>query len=761
MGLLTVGEPLSSEETTKVSNYIREHGVTQFLNTWRRVKDIANDELRFGDEIECGIYVVDNINKTIRIAVKSAELRQMLEEKEEIMAHQSEGVTWHPEFGGWMIESTPRRPYSNYASDLLRVERNMVLRRRRLLTVLGPNEIAPTVTCFPLLGVGDYIDNPQPFDATHSKSIYIPDYIINPHPRFAALTRNIRNRRGSKVDIQVPLFKDVNTPEFMLYGTDKVDGEKESIQQSGFKLEESTNIHMDSMAFGMGMCCLQVTFQARNIDESRYMYDQLAVLAPIMLAMTAATPIFKGRLADVDARWDIIAQSVDDRTPAERGEIEEKDLNKASVEDMAGAGIKRIYKSRYDSVSTYIYHCKGDKDCTRTFEVYNDISCPIDENVKHRLRSEGIDENLAHHIAHLFTRDPLVVYRGDIELDDMTRTDHFENIQSTNWQTCRWKPPPPRTHPDDPHIGWRTEFRSMEVQFTDFENAAFTVFIVLITRVFLAFDLAFYIPLSKVDENMKRAHQKDAINNLKFYFRKHIAPPEIEDEEFLSISRTSSKEKLEAYINNTKQNTPLKDATSANTDTPKKKLPSEDSYEEMTADEIFNGKDVYYPGLIPLVYAYLDYINCDSETYRRVDQYLQFISKRAKGELSTPATWIRSFVTTHPAYKHDSVVSSEIAHDLLMKVKNIGEGKHACSDILGDVVIDRVRPQDAYGSLLAGSLTSEERLNLLTRLVQRAYIERDDLVPRGKTRLNSESNIEAVKGFAEFKEKVLGKSSSL
>jgi glutamate--cysteine ligase catalytic subunit len=63
---------------------------------------------------------------------------------------------------------------------------------------------------------------------------------------------------------------------------------------------------------------------------------------------------------------------------------------------------------------------------------------------------------------------------------------------------CRWKPPPPRNHPDDPHIGWRTEFRSMEVQLTDFENAAFTVFVVLVTRVVLAFDLALYIPLSKV-----------------------------------------------------------------------------------------------------------------------------------------------------------------------------------------------------------------------------------------------------------------------
>ena len=151
MGLLTEGEPLSSEETTKISGYIREHGVTQFLNTWRRVKDIVNDELKYGDEIECGIYVVDENTKSVKLSVRSAELRKILEEKEQMMAHQTEGVTWHPEFGGWMIESTPRRPYSNYASDLLRVERNMILRRRRLLTVLEPNEIAPTVTCFPLL----------------------------------------------------------------------------------------------------------------------------------------------------------------------------------------------------------------------------------------------------------------------------------------------------------------------------------------------------------------------------------------------------------------------------------------------------------------------------------------------------------------------------------------------------------------------------------------------------------------------------------
>ncbi len=37
---------------------------------------------------------------------------------------------------------------------------------------------------------------------------------INPHPRFATLTGNIRRRRGDKVDIRVPLFRDARTPEF-------------------------------------------------------------------------------------------------------------------------------------------------------------------------------------------------------------------------------------------------------------------------------------------------------------------------------------------------------------------------------------------------------------------------------------------------------------------------------------------------------------------------------------------------------------------
>lgn len=46
MGLLTEGKALTPDEMKDVSIYIREHGVTQFLHTWERVKDVENDELR-------------------------------------------------------------------------------------------------------------------------------------------------------------------------------------------------------------------------------------------------------------------------------------------------------------------------------------------------------------------------------------------------------------------------------------------------------------------------------------------------------------------------------------------------------------------------------------------------------------------------------------------------------------------------------------------------------------------------------------------
>ena len=54
-------------------------------------------------------------------------------------------------------------------------------------------------------------------------------------------------------------------------------GEKENRSSESLRAA----VHMDAMAFGMGCCCLQITFQAKDIDESRFIFDQLAVMAPM------------------------------------------------------------------------------------------------------------------------------------------------------------------------------------------------------------------------------------------------------------------------------------------------------------------------------------------------------------------------------------------------------------------------------------------------------------------------------------------------
>ena len=132
------------------------------------------------------------------------------------------------------------------------------------------------------------------------------------------------------------------------------------------------------------------------------------------------------------------------------------------------------------------------------------------------------------------------------------------------------------------------------------------------------------------------------------------------------------------------------------------------------------GKGDHFPGLVPLVFAYLDYINCDSLTRERLTTYLEFIEKRASGELVTPATWMRNFVRNHPAYKGDSVVSDEIAYDLMLACRDIGEGKLHVPELLGNVKIAPISPDGAYDTKLDSTRAQNDRvMELLRRYTNR------------------------------------------
>lgn len=327
------------------------------------------------------------------------------------------------------------------------------------------------------------------------------------------------------------------------------------------------------------------------------------------MALTASTPIYGGVLSDIDCRWEIISAAVDDRNAAERATIP---------------------KSRYGSISRFI------SQDPRLKAEYNDLQLPYNECCYVALVDAGFDELLARHFAWLFVRDPLVIYRELLEQDNMASADHFENLQSTNWQTMRLKPPPP----ENPSTGWRVEFRPMEVQFTDFENAACAVFVVLLTRVILSYDLNFYMPISLVDSNMKIAERRDAVTKEKFYWRTEDAVEE---------GVASGDERV---------------------------------FNELTLGEIFNGSAAHgHIGLLPMMNKYLDSLHMDYDTRQQLNEYLRFIRMRASGELMTPARWIRNFVGAHAEYKKDSLVAPRINYDLINEMDRIAHASLSHSQV--------------------------------------------------------------------------------
>uniref|UniRef100_A0A5F9CED7 Glutamate--cysteine ligase n=1 Tax=Oryctolagus cuniculus TaxID=9986 RepID=A0A5F9CED7_RABIT len=625
MGLLSQGSPLSWEETKRHADHVRRHGILQFLNIYHAVKDRHKDVLKWGDEVEYMLVSFDHEHKKVQLVLSGEEVLETLQEKGE-RTNPNHPTLWRPEYGSYMIEGTPGQPYGGTMSEFNTVEDNMRKRRKEATSLLGENQAVCTITSFPRrhsldcnmhsfrgwrplplpvsrknlrLGCPGFTlpeCKPNPVEGGASKSLFFPDEAINKHPRFSTLTRNIRHRRGEKVVINVPIFKDKNTPSPFIETFPEDD--------EAAKASKPDHIYMDAMGFGMGNCCLQ-------------------------MALSAASPFYRGYVSDIDCRWGVISASVDDRTREERGLEPLKNSN------------YRISKSRYDSIDSYLSKC-GEK--------YNDIDLTIDKEIYEQLLKEGIDHLLAQHVAHLFIRDPLTLFEEKIHLDDANESDHFENIQSTNWQTMRFKPPPPNSD-----IGWRVEFRPMEVQLTDFENSAYVVFVVLLTRVILSYKLDFLIPLSKVDENMKVAQKRDAVLKEMFYFRKDICKGGNAVVDGCGKAQNSTELAVEEYA-------------------------------LMSIDTIINGKEGVFPGLIPILNSYLENMEVDVDTRCSILNYLKLIKKRASGELMTVARWMREFIANHPDYKQDSVITDEMNYSLILKCNQIANELCECPELLGSAL---------------------------------------------------------------------------
>jgi glutamate--cysteine ligase catalytic subunit len=190
-----------------------------------------------------------------------------------------------PEFGRWMVESKgdnfthlviPKRPFS--CTEMPDVEKNIEKLYKFLSNEIGTDNIL-SISAYPMLGVGDYYTfSSEPEDEStvktlemnpYSESIIAKDVLINPHPRFGTLTCNIRKRRGSKVCIKIPIYKD----------------EKTDMTSSSDKEPFPGYIYMDCMAFGMGSCCFQMTMGCCTLENTTYMYDQYIPFTPLLVSV--------------------------------------------------------------------------------------------------------------------------------------------------------------------------------------------------------------------------------------------------------------------------------------------------------------------------------------------------------------------------------------------------------------------------------------------------------------------------------------------
>ncbi|KAB8224243.1 glutamate-cysteine ligase-domain-containing protein [Aspergillus novoparasiticus] len=547
----------------------------QILNVWRRGKDINNPRTLWGDELE---YVMVQFDPSQSRATAVLDQENVLSR--------------------WNDQVSSK------------------LGRALIKDLLGPTQYPLTIASFPRLGAKGQFTTPY-YDTSQSDVHHrmVPPQVVAPGLRNVYINQQVLSRRQRPVGLHVPIYRDRNTPRPFI---------DEDCLAEGASFGKDI-VYLEGQAFGISCCALQTTVQAANEPDVRWLHDQLVVLGPTMLALTAASPIYKGYLVNTDSRWDYLSASFDIRTQEEECKFLVTPKQCCSTP-----------LTRWSSNRVYLSHERPAGIANACGQVQ------MDESARRQLLDGGMDESIASYFSNLLWHDPLCLNQDAIEMSSPDTTHMFEKFQHGVWKHVHLKMPEASTG-----SGWRVEFRPMEVQPKDSENAAFAVFMFLLSRAILAYRLNFYIPIDLVTESMQRAQKLDAVTKERIWFRRRGWAPD--------------------GLNS------IKCDHQHSCTQPQK----EDEYALMPIDEIINGEHstspARFPGLVPIVRSYLLEQDSLPNEEAKLMQYLNLISCRASGSLPTPARWMRDFVAKHEDYQHDSVVSERICYDMLREVVNMNE----------------------------------------------------------------------------------------
>lgn len=604
---------LSFHESVTFFDRMREIGLQQFAQLYHEYKDIVIDRdlLKWGDELESMILYAPQNDLTIcQVHVIAEEMVGKL--KNDFKKNNNFGA-FQREYVKFVIESIPKYPYRTNTNDLLCVETNMLHRRAMIESLLNSNsEYLSGLCSFPLVGItktsdrniGTVKDQSDLIDLLVCKNLIYQ----NPY--------NFEIRSKRSVSLNIPIFQDKYTRE------------------------ECINI--DSLVYGASCVTVQATIECSSLEECKFIYDQFGIITPILMALGAATPYFKGKLTNLDGRWDVVCACCDDRTMHEKQ-------------------TKKFVKGRWSTISTFL---------SERSNKYNDIKLNyIKKHYDYLVNNKfwcSKDDLLAKHIASLFIRDPLLVRKKDVNFiskygsndgdndndNDNLKRNIYDKFQFTNWHNVRLKAPliDNATEKKENSFSWRVEIRPIARQITEYENAyaSFVIFIMLLTKAILFYKLNFYMCLSKVDINCQKAVKIDAVRKEKFWWR------------------TDSKA---------------------------------DTIDEMSISDIFCNKN---NGLLTIVESYIYHCKKYSDKeIEKIKEYLILIKLRSNGQLLTTAQFLRQYILNHKLYKHDSIICQTLTRSMCDMIQNIINGSIKCSKLLPNNINIEQRRMDAMKTFKA------------------------------------------------------------
>ena len=294
MVLVKEDRVLEWHEIEPIKEALRKKALEEFVRVYHTFKGIRNDPFKWGDEMELSLIKFDHEKKRAHLLLKAEDFfAHVKKNPNESKRGQCE---FHCEFTSYMIETIPGRPLNDDINSFLNIEDHMKLRRKVIQDFLDENEHVFSLTCFPMLGCEQFTyPYHEPEINKKFGSIFISDEVILDQTLFKVATMNKNERRGRKPLIYAPIFVDSKTPRPFL----------ETLSESSEDKAKPDFIYMDHDGFGMGCCCIQVTFQGESMQEACELYDQLTTIAPIVLCLSASSPIWRGYLSNIDCRWGI------------------------------------------------------------------------------------------------------------------------------------------------------------------------------------------------------------------------------------------------------------------------------------------------------------------------------------------------------------------------------------------------------------------------------------------------------------------------